>query len=239
MERDTSGSDPVALGDAVDTGEFALLFDMDGVILEGHGTDPIVHSLALADLLEERGIAVPDHHRGPLEQYEYTDEFVAACEAVGVDPQGFYTARERHSAEHSIDRLAAGERGVFGDVDAIERLAEHAAVGLVSNNYHRTVEFVVEHHGLDAFRYVRGRDFGPEGFGRRKPDPHYLNEALDALGATDGLYVGDRATDVVAAERAGIDSAFLRREHNADADLDVDPTVEIGGLGELVDVVAE
>lgn len=238
MERDTSGPDP-APGDAADAKEFALLFDMDGVIVEGHGTDPIVHSLALEDLLEERGIEIPDRHRDPLEQYEYTDEFVAACEAVGVDPDEFYTARERYSAEHSIDRLAAGERGVFGDVDAIERLTDHAATGIVSNNYQRTVEFVVEHHGLEAFRYVRGRDFGPQGFSRRKPDPHYLNEALDALGATDGLYVGDRATDVVAAERAGIDSAFLRRDHNADADLDVDPTVEIDGLDELVDVVAE
>ncbi|WP_311170476.1 HAD family hydrolase [Halobellus ordinarius] len=219
--------------------EFALLFDMDGVIVEGHGADPVVHSLALEDLLEEREMDVPDRYRAPLEQYEYTDEFVAACEAVGVDPHEFYTARERYSAEHSIDRLAAGKRGVFGDVDAIDRLADHAAVGLVSNNYHPTVEFVVDHHRLDAFRYVRGRDFGPDGFSRRKPNPHYLNEALDALGVTDGLYVGDRATDVVAAERAGIDSAFLRRDHNADADLDVDPTLEIDGLGELADLVAE
>ncbi len=69
------------------------------------------------------------------------------------------------------------------------------------------------------------------------PDPHYLNEALDALGAAGGVYVGDRATDVIAAERAGLDGVLLRREHNAALDPDVEPTVEVESLRELVDVV--
>ena len=217
----------------------AILFDMDGVLLEGRSADPVVHSLALEGLLADRGLNVDDGDRAALSEYEYTDAFVDACAAIDVDPVSFYTAREERSAAHIIDRIADGARGVYEDVDALNRLPGRAAVGVVSNNYHPAVTFVVERFGLDIFEFVRGRDFGPEGFSRRKPDPYYLNEALDALGTSGGLYVGDRETDVRAAERAGIDSVFLRREHNADVALDVAPTVEVDGLDAVVDVAAE
>lgn len=210
---------------------------MDGVLLEGRGTDPAVHTRALEDVLDARGMDVAEEHRATLSTYEYTDAFVDACAAVGVDPEAFYTAREERSAARTVDRIAAGRREPFGDVDALDQLPEGIGVGIVSNNYHPVVTFVAERFGLDAFDVVRGRDFGPEGFGRRKPDPYYLAETLGELGATDGLYVGDRETDVVAAHRAGLDSAFLRREHNADTDLGVEPTIEVDGLGEIVDVV--
>ena len=214
-----------------------VLFDMDGVILEGWGTDDAVHSRALDDVLEERDMCVTGDLRGPLETYEYDDRFRAACEELAVDPAALFRAREERSARRSIERLAAGTRRLYPDVDAIGELAERVPVGVVSNNYHPTVEFVVDHFRLDEFSFVRGRDLGPDGFRRRKPDPYYLNEALDALGAEGGLYVGDRATDVIAAERAGLDGAFLRREHNAGLDPDPDPAFEIEGLRELVAIV--
>jgi FMN phosphatase YigB (HAD superfamily) len=214
-----------------------VLFDMDGVILDGWGTDDAVHARALDDVLEERNLRVTGDLRRPLETYEYDDDFRGACQELGVDPATLFRAREERSAKRSVARLAAGTRRLCPDVDAIDALAERVPVGLVSNNYHPTVEFVVDHFRLDAFEFVRGRDLGPDGFSRRKPDPHYLNEALDALDATTGLYVGDRATDVIAAERAGIDGVFLRRDHNAALDLDVEPTAEIDSLRDLVGLV--
>ncbi|MFC7185439.1 HAD family hydrolase [Halorubrum yunnanense] len=214
-----------------------VLFDMDGVILDGWGTDDAVHGRALDDVLEERDMRVTGDLRRPLETYEYDDAFRAACEELGVDPATLFRAREERSAKRSIARLAAGTRRLCPDVDAIGELAERVPLGLVSNNYHPTVEFVVDHFRLDAFSFVRGRDLGPEGFRRRKPEPYYLNEALDALGAEGGLYVGDRATDVIAAERAGLDGVFLRREHNAALDLDAEPVVEIESLRQLVELV--
>mgnify|MGYP005848589941 CR=1 FL=1 len=211
-----------------------VLFDMDGVILEGWGSDSVIHSRALDDVLSDRGMEVAAALRPALETYEYDDSFVAACEELGVDPDEFYADREERSATRSIERLAAGARGVYDDVDALGRLADEATVGLVSNNYDPTVEFVVDHFRLTEFEFVRGRDLGPEGSRRRKPDPHYLNEALDALDATDGIYVGDRETDVIAAERAGLDSALIRREHNASLEPAVEPTVEIESLRDLL-----
>ncbi|MGM0605767.1 MAG: HAD family hydrolase [Halobacteriota archaeon] len=215
-----------------------LLFDMDGVLLRGHGTDSVVHSRALDDVLREREIDLVEALRPAMESYEYTDTFVTACETLDIDPVAFYLEREKRSAKRSIERLAAGIRDLYPDTDVLEHLAEHASIGLVSNNYDPTVEFVVDHFGLDAFQFARGRDLGPDGFRRRKPKPHYLNEALDALEATCGYYVGDRETDVLAAENAGLHSVFIRRDHNADVVLDVEPTVEIHSLKELIPLVA-
>ena len=214
-----------------------VLFDMDGVILEGWGTDDAVHARALDDVLEERDVRATGDLRRSLKTDEYDDGFRAACEELGVDPSGLFREREERSAKRAVARLSAGVRRLHRDVGALDEVAEHASLGLVSNNYHPTVEFVVDHFRLDAFSFVRGRDLGPDGFRRRKPDPYYLNEALDALDATGGVYVGDRATDVIAAERAGLDSAFLRRDHNATRDLDVDPTHEIESLHDLAEVI--
>ncbi|PSQ14696.1 hypothetical protein BRC99_02630 [Halobacteriales archaeon QS_7_69_60] len=47
------------------------------------------------------------------------------------------------------------------------------------------------------------------------------------------LYVGDSGSDVVAAHRAGLDSAFLRRPHVRDAELPADPTHEVETLHEV------
>ena len=74
---------------------------------------------------------------------------------------------------------------------------------------------------------------GVEGFSRRKPDPYYLREALPHLGVSDAIYVGDRETDVRAATRAGLDGIYLRRDHNADAELAVEPVAEIESLHQL------
>jgi HAD superfamily hydrolase (TIGR01549 family) len=230
---DSSPTGSLVTGDA---DGHALLFDMDGVVLAGRGTDPVVYERALDDALDDYGLSVDDDHWAALAAHDYDDAFAAACRAVGVDPVGFFAVREAHSATRVVDRIEAGVRDVYDDVDALAALTDWHDLGLVSNNYHRVVTAVVGHFGFDAFSFVRGRDTGVRGFERRKPDPHYLARALDALGVDRGLYVGDRETDLLAAERAGLDGVFVRRPHNADVSLSVEPAHEVDSLYELVDL---
>ena len=226
---------PPDTGHPETTDERVLLFDMDGVILEGHGTDAVVHDRALDDALDERGLSVDAETRRLLEGYEYDTDFALGCKQLGVDPVELFGLREQYGAGRAIDRLAAGSRELYPDVDVLPELAERYDLGLISNNYDSVVAFVVDHHGIDAFSHVRGRDTGVRGFYRRKPDPHYLLDAVGALAANGGLYVGDRATDVLAATRAGLDGVFIRRSHNRDASLPTDAVAEIESLTELVD----
>jgi len=213
-----------------------VLLDMDGVILEGHGTDPAVHDRALDDALADAGVVPDDETRSLLAGYEYDTEFIRGCDRLGIDPVAFFHSREHHSATHAVDRLKAGHRTLYPDSDALNEMGDEYALGLISNNYDAVAEFVVDHYGL-SFDYVRGRDPGVGGFYRRKPNPHYLLAGREALGGTGGVYVGDRATDVMAATRAGLDAIFLRREHNRQASLDLTPAAEIGSLRELSSVL--
>jgi len=71
----------------------------------------------------------------------------------------------------------------------------------------------------------------------RKPNPHYIEQALGDLDAGNALFVGDNESDVRAAENAGIDSAFIRRPHRRDWELNVWPTWEIDRLSDLHDIV--
>ena len=210
-----------------------VLFDMDGVLLEGHANDAAGYEAGLARALEEFDLTVTDAEWSGLVGHEYDRAFVEACDAVGADPVAFYDARERHSERWFTERVEAGARTRYTDVEALSGSAEHHRIGLVSNNYHGVVQAVVDHHDLPPFAFVRGRDPGVEGFRRRKPDPHYLEQALETLGARTGVYVGDRETDVLAAERAGLDAIFLEREHNSLESLGVEPTVALSSLEAL------
>lgn len=214
-----------------------VLFDMDGVVLEGHGTDDAVHDRALDDAIADLGLDVDADTHALLAGYEYDTDFVRGCDRLGIDPVDFYYRRERHSASHAIDRLEAGHRTLYPDSDAIAALSDDYTLGLISNNYDAVVEFVVDRYGLDSFEYVRGRDPGVDGFYRRKPRPNYLLGCRDALGGTDGVYVGDRETDVLAARRAGLDAVFIRRAHNSDVSLPVDPLAEIDSLTALPELL--
>ncbi|WP_251342149.1 HAD family hydrolase [Haloplanus halophilus] len=232
---DDAAPDDAAPDDAAHDDPPILLFDMDGVLVEGRGTDETVHERALDDAIAERGLDVDPETRALLSGYEYDADFARGCARLGVDPVAFYGLRERHGERRVIDRLESGVRTLYPDATVVQELAERYTVGVVSNNYDGVVRFVVDHHGLDAFAHVRGRDTGVRGFYRRKPDPHYLLDALDSLGGADGCYVGDRGTDLLAATRAGLDPVLVRRPHNDGLVPPVEPTVEVDSLSALAD----
>lgn len=111
-------------------------------------------------------------------------------------------------------------------------------LGVVSNNQHRTVEHVVAECDLgDLFETWYGRHPTLDGMARRKPDPSYLEHAIEDLGTREVLYVGDSNVDIEAAAEAGVDSAFVRRPHREGYDLRREPTHRIDGLDELPGIV--
>lgn len=234
-ERNADGS-PLTIEDVTAT----ILFDMDGVFLEGPGTDPSVYERAADAALDELEVEPTAEQRAALRNYGYTDAVADHCDALGIDTDEFWRRKEHHASRFAHDRLRSGERGTYDDIETIRPLARNASLALVSNNRHETVEFVVEWLDFDdVFDAVRGRDPTPAGYGRRKPRPDYLEETLDKLGADEGLYVGDRDEDVLAAERAGLDSVYLRRAHNRNDPLPEGASYELASLAALSDVLAD
>ena len=98
-------------------------------------------------------------------------------------------------------------------------------MGIVSSNQQETVDFLLEHFDLASlFDTAYGRSPTIESLSLRKLDPHYLERALVDLDADSALFVGDNESDITAAENASIDSAFIRRSHRHDWELNVCPT---------------
>lgn len=209
----------------------AICFDNDGVLIQTTDREILVEAARTAF---ERFDATPPESF--LREFAAPAELPTARirEEFGVDPAAFWEHREEEVAARQRAAIEAGEKALYEDVHAIAEL--DVPLGLVSNNQHETIEFILEHHGLDEyFETAYGRGRAVDELDRKKPDTHYVERALSDLDVDDALYVGDSEKDVVVAERAGIDSAFVRRDHRRDLTLTAEPTYEVPDLRTLVD----
>lgn len=213
----------------------AVVFDMDGVLLEGAATPAEVYADAADDALESFGVEVPESERARFRQHSYDERLIEKCEAFGIEPEAFWERKEGFASKRANERLANGARVPYPDTAVLSELP--VTLGVVSNNRHETASFVAREL-LDAeFAVVIGRDPTPEGFAKRKPNPHYLTRALTDLDVENALYVGDREKDMIAAQKAGIDGALIRREHNQKITCDDPPAHDITTLEQLRELV--
>jgi phosphoglycolate phosphatase-like HAD superfamily hydrolase len=211
----------------------AVVFDNDGVLVEL--TPMTVLRDAVRAAFADVGVENPDEDYVELAaDHEDLDALAAVESEYGVALDEFWPARERRAIEYQRDLIGGEGKPPYEDLHRITEL--DASLGVVSNNQQATVERIVVEYGLeDAVETVYGRTPTVAGVRRRKPDTYYLDAALEDLGTRNALYVGDSESDVVVAQRADIDSVFLRRPHRADTRLSVDPTYEFESLAALVD----
>lgn len=209
----------------------AVLFDMDGVLIQGPSTPSEVYQNAADDVIEFFELSVTESQRAKLGAYRYNEKMRATCRELGIDPEEFWAARERFACRRSNRRLQGGSRPPYPDTETLEGLSVPLAI--VSNNRDATVKFVADHLFPRYFAVARGRDRTAEGFQRRKPESDYIDEVLAELGVERALFVGDREADVIGAHRAGIDAAFLRRDHNGQVTPEETPEADIESLEEL------
>lgn len=222
----------------------AVLFDNDGVLVEPPASE--TQSAAIEAAFASVGVSnvAPDHVEA-LRRGVTPDLLDDIAGAYDLDAPALWAARERYDEDSQLEAFRAGDRTTYDDVDAVGAL--DAPRGVVSNNHHSTVGFVLDFFDLDCwFDTHYGRPMTVESLDLKKPNGHYLDRALADLGVRDGggantgtgaaLYVGDSASDVTAAERTGLDSVFVRREHRPAVPESVTPTYVVDGLDELVDI---
>ncbi|ELY98786.1 HAD family hydrolase [Natrialba asiatica] len=217
-----------------------ILFDMDGIILEGPRTSPQVYADAVDDALAELDAIPSPAQRRELRRHD-TTHLSEHCTTLGIDPDRFWALAERYASDGTHDRLRSGDRGRYDDTIVLDELAERTTLGLVTNNRHQTAEFVADHFEFE-FDVIRGRDPTIDGYRRRKPNPYYIEDALATLGIDDdprGLYVGDFEKDVIAGTAAGLETAFVRRQHNRELDRPADATYKLESLTELSTLLDE
>jgi phosphoglycolate phosphatase-like HAD superfamily hydrolase len=212
-----------------------LLLDHDGVIATLCDASALTE--AARGALRDAGVTDPDEAAVDTLSVRVDDaDLREVARRHGVDPDRLWRHRDDRIRDTLCAETRAGRKAPYDDVGALAGIDLPA--GVVSNNQTRIVEFALEHYGLaDRFGTVRARSPVRASLDRKKPNPDYLDAAMADLGVENPLYVGDSESDVVAGQRAGLDVAFLRREHNADRRLDADATYDVDGLAAVADIL--
>lgn len=220
----------------------AVLFDNDGVVIRNTAGE--VMRQGVTNAFRAAGVDDPDpEHVTSLTRFSTVTvtEVCRVAHSYGLVPESLWGTREREVHAVQREEMRAARKTLFEDVDALETLASlGAALGVVSNNQHETVSFMIDHFDLDGrFETFYGVEPTLDGIRRKKPDPYYLYRAIDDVGTENPLYVGDMPTDVHAAQSAGVDAVYLRRDGGFDAEaFERRPEFEIESLAELVPIVS-
>ena len=208
-----------------------VVFDNDGVLVGRTSFDVLRE--ATQDTFEQFGVTDPDpDHVENMTVGTTPRQVDVVCDEYGFDRETFWRTLDRTSSLAQQEEARAGRKTPYGDIDTLADL--DTAMGIVSSNQQQTVDFLLDHFDYTSmFGAAYGREATVKSLDRRKPNSYYIDQALSDLDADSALFVGDNESDVRAAENAGIDSAFIRRPHRRNWDLNVWPTWEIESLDDL------
>jgi phosphoglycolate phosphatase-like HAD superfamily hydrolase len=211
-----------------------VVFDNDGVLVGRTRFDVLRE--ATEETFAQFGITDPEpDHVEDMTIGATPSQVATVSEIYDFEPDRFWRTRDSTLSGAQQEEALAGRKTPYADINALSRL--DVSKGVVSSNQQETVDFLLEHFGMSGlFDTAYGREPTIESLTLRKPNPHYLERALSDLDGDSALYVGDNESDIKAAHNAGIDSAFIRRPHRSDWDLNVWPTWDIDSLDDLQDI---
>jgi len=212
-----------------------LLLDHDGVLLTLTDRSTL-RECALA-ALRDAGVDTPTETDAETISIRVSvDELGALADRHSLPPERLWQCREDRIETLLRAELDAGRKAPYQDVPVLDSVG--VPTGVVSNNQRRIIDAALDIHGMaDWFETVVARAPTVESLTEKKPEPTYLETAMADIGCSNPLYVGDSESDVLAADRAGVDVAFLRRGHNAGASLDARPTHDVESLHAVVDLL--
>ncbi len=211
-----------------------VVFDNDGVLVGRTRFDVLRE--ATEETFAQFGVTDPNpDHVEDMTIGATPSDVATVSDVYDFEPDRFWRTRDRTLSLAQQEEARAGRKTPYEDLASLTDL--DIPMGIVSSNQQETVDFLLDHFEIAGlFDTAYGREATIESLTLRKPNPHYLERALADLDAESALYVGDNESDIKAAENAGIDSAFIRRPHRSDWDLNVWPTWDIDSLDDLHDI---
>lgn len=214
----------------------SVIFDMDGVILNSLVGDEEWKYQAVRKALTRKDLDASRLSRKDLERFlgDYgREECIEACKEYGLDPGEVWKLIAETTNLARIEKVKKREFRLYSDARSfLEALhPRDPGMGLISNAPEGAVKTTVRFFNLEHyFSYYRGVE-SFEDLRRRKPHPQHLEIAQAELKKPPYLYIGDAVSDIEAANRAGMDSAWIKRkstEKSPDADYICNDLDELG-----------
>lgn len=196
-----------------------VVFDLDGVLLDSEqrldwldrALSDVLRAFDLPDTADNRARIGP----GRLRTFEQT------ARDFGVDPEAFWTVRNRRYTEEKLAAMDRGDIGPFPDVPQLARLAGTHSLSVISNSPQPVVDaFLADVREDVPFRTGIGRGPTLADLAHLKPDPAMGDRLRRTADAETFLYVGDRESDRAFAANAGMDYCHLVRPDGDPGDLE-------------------
>lgn len=183
----------------------ALLFDMDGVLVDVSGSyrraiEETVH-LFTGAVVPPGAVQAYKNQGGFNDDWKLTAQIIADA-GVDVSYGAIVEAFQLKYQGRNWDGFIADEPALLR-TDVLTTLAETYPLALVTGRPEAEARFTLERFGWDAyFPVVIAME---QQAGRGKPDPYPLELALSQLGLSPerATYIGDTGDDMVAAKQAG------------------------------------
>jgi len=212
----------------------SVIFDMDGVLLNSLVSDEKWKYDAVRDALRGKDLDVDNVSKNDLRCFlgDYgREECIDVCEEYGLDPGEVWELIAESTNLARVEKLKEGDFRLYSDARGfLESLnLRDTELGIISNAPEDAVKSTLKVFNVEKyFEYYRGvEDF--QDLRKRKPHPDHIEIAEAELKRKPFLYIGDQASDIEAANNAGIDSAWIKRGSNED----IDATYKVEDLEEL------
>ena len=214
----------------------SVIFDMDGVLLNSLVENEEWKYQAVRKALEKKDVNTAGLSRNELERFlgDYgREECINVCSEHGLDAGEIWKLIAETTNLARIEKVKKREFRLYSDARSfLEALhPRDPGMGLISNAPEGAVKTTVRFFNLEHyFNYYRGVE-SFEDLRERKPHPKHLEIAQAELKKPPYLYIGDAPSDIEAANRAGMDSAWIKRvpvEDSPDADYTSDDLEELG-----------
>lgn len=149
-----------------------------------------------------------------------------------------YLAIEKAIADKKVELVKKGKLELFPGAREIIRDLD-MPMSVVSNAYGDAVDSIIPSLDLDQhleFWTAPRLEEIERYHSIWKPESHMLERAIEAMGASNPVMVGDSGFDIEAAINAGIDSVLVKRDHNS---VEIAPDHVVSSLEELRRILSQ
>lgn len=142
---------------------------------------------------------------------------------------------EARKSQKKIKKIKQGEISLFDSAKEVLKEVEQPK-SMVSNAPLKATRYSLEHYDIQKyFQTVRSPtlDSIEAYMEKKKPNPEMIKETIKEKASKNPIYIGDSDTDIIAAEKAGIDSIHLETSGKTEEN----PTHSAEGLQEILDII--